>query len=99
MQQEKRLMRQRYQMKIQVTLQDILEGERDVTNNPISRAIQRAVGSRWCITNDTVIYEMAPPYRVAALDPEVCNNWRQYRSSGLMWPFEFDIYFEDEEAH
>jgi len=85
-------------MKIQVTLKDIMEGERDVANNPITKAIQRETGSGWCITNDTVVYEMMPPYRVVALDPEVCNNWRQYRSSGLMWPFEFEISIQNEDA-
>lgn len=87
---------------IQVTLQDIWGAQRDGAENPISRALRRIMGTPWFITDQkhsggTIVYELAEPYRVAILDAETSHNWHQYRSSGLIWPFECEISIDDKE--
>jgi len=87
-----------------VTSQEIQGAQRDGAENPIARALQRIMGTPWFLTDEkyaggTLVYELVPPYHVAVLDPETYNNWKQYRSSGLMWPFEFAITFEDQLKH
>ena len=77
-------------MTVRITKQDIEEAGRDGTRNPITRAIQRAVGGRWFVYAPLAC-EMTEPHRAITLPVEVCAHWERFQDTGSMEPLEFDL--------
>jgi len=70
---------------------DIKEAGRTATDNPITRALRRATGTKWCIFQGNTAYALTPPHRSLSLPDIVREHWEQYQDSGRMQPFEFDL--------
>jgi len=77
-------------VKVCVVEQDIQGSERRGLDNPVARAIQRAVGGRWYVFGP-LAYELTSPYRAASLSDEACLAGQEHQVTGAIQPFEFDL--------
>lgn len=78
-------------MNVEVTAQDIRSGGRGTVDNPITRALTRATGTKWCIFQGNIAYGLTPPHRSLPLPAEVCSRWQNYQNWGYLEPFAFDL--------
>lgn len=80
---------------VQVTREDIQEAAQHAGgDNPITRAMRRALGQTWVVFGGTTAYLRSQPQQSISLPHEVFTYWELHRTTGIWTPFSFEIDLE-----